>query len=404
MATRKKPGAAKAKSAADRNSPAARGRMADANAKPPPTSKGKTKAAAARSSGASISITGRVLDARADRLDFRDLPYRPPLRSLAPIWPADEVIAANLRGYVGAGLVRDQGEEGACTGFGLACVTNYLLWVRHAESGSKQPFESVSPRMFYELARRYDEWPGVDYEGSSCRGALKGWNKHGVCAESLWPFPVNRGKPVYAQPNAGWEQDATSRPLGVYYRVERSSIVDLQAALNNIGAVYVSANAHDGWDSLLRKRRAAMPTSHASLPIIPRITDPKSKGGHAFALVGYNKHGFVVQNSWGELWGARGFAVLPYADWINNGTDAWVCALGVPVEASESRLGLSRFRVPAGRALDTRARTATEPEQPGRRSVADRPSLPNPRLSALEHGKSVPAHAGERQRRRAACI
>ena len=166
------------------------------------------------------------------------------------------------------------------------------------------------------------------------------------------------------QPNAGWEQDATSRPLGVYYRVERSSIVDLQAALNNIGAVYVSANAHDGWDSLLRKRRAAMPTSHASLPIIPRMTDPKSKGGHAFALVGYNKHGFVVQNSWGELWGARGFAraALRGLDQQRHRC-VGLCARR-PRRGVQSRLGLSRFRVPAGRALDTRARTPQNPNNP----------------------------------------
>ena len=41
--------------------------------------------------------------------------------------------------------------------------------------------------MLYELARRYDEWPGENYAGSSARGAMKGWHKHGVCAETMWP-------------------------------------------------------------------------------------------------------------------------------------------------------------------------------------------------------------------------
>jgi len=44
-----------------------------------------------------------------------------------------------------------------------------------------------------------------------------------------------------------------------------------------------------------------------------------------------------VQNSWGEKWGARGFAVLPYEDWVVNGTDAWVVALGVPVMKLQQR-------------------------------------------------------------------
>lgn len=314
---------------------------------------------------AAVRFNARVLDARPDRLDLRDLPYRPPLRSLRPRWPSDDVIAENLAGYIRAGLVRDQGSEGACTGFGLTCVANYLRWIRHVESRSKAPFVSVSPRMFYELARRYDEWPGVDYEGSSCRGALKGWNKHGVCAETLWPYALDRsGKAVFRPPKPGWELDAATRPLGVYYRVDKAAVVDLQAALNDIGAVFVSANVHDGWDRLLGTRKRPPPDSHDSLPIIGASSDPSSWGGHAFALVGYNAVGFVVQNSWGEIWGARGFGVLPYEDWVENGTDAWVCALGVPVEISAARASLSRFHVSAGRSLGTQSRTPKNPANP----------------------------------------
>lgn len=41
--------------------------------------------------------------------------------------------------------------------------------------------------MLYELARRYDEWPGEGYVGSSARGAMKAWERHGVCAHAEWP-------------------------------------------------------------------------------------------------------------------------------------------------------------------------------------------------------------------------
>jgi hypothetical protein len=319
----------------------------------------------ATADAATERFSARILDARPDRLDFRDLPYRPPLRSLEPRWPRDDVTAHNLKGYIDAGLVRDQGSEGACTGFGLTCVANYLRWVRHIESRSRAPFVSVSPRMFYELARRYDEWPGVDYEGSSCRGALKGWNKHGVCAEPMWPYALDRtGKPVFQTPKQGWERDAATRPLGVYYRVDKASVVDVQAALNDVGAVFVSGNVHDGWDRLLGTRKRSPPESHDALPVIGPPKDPKSWGGHAFALVGYNAIGFVVQNSWGELWGARGFGVLPYEDWVEHCTDAWVCALGVPVEVSDARVALSRFRVSAGQSLGTQAKTPKNAANP----------------------------------------
>jgi C1A family cysteine protease len=57
---------------------------------------------------------------------------------------------------------------------------------------------------------------------------------------------------------------------------------------------------------------------------------PSRSGGHAFALVGFNRTGFVIQNSWGDHWGAGGFAVVSYADWLAHAMDVWVAALGVP--------------------------------------------------------------------------
>ena len=238
----------------------------------------------------------RALDARPDRLDFRDLLYRAPLRSLPPRFPVDADLKRFLPSYVKAGLVLNQGSEGACTGFGLACVTNYLLWRRHLESGAKTAMPPVSPRMFYELAKHYDEWPGQDYDGSSCRGALKGWHKHGVCAETLWPYPIDaKGTPTFVRPSDGWAEDSTRRPLGVYFRVDKRSVVDLQGAIHEIGAVYVSGTAHDGWDAVMQKGDALpAPKKHEDLPVIGPLKDPKNSGGHSFALVGYNERGFII--------------------------------------------------------------------------------------------------------------
>ncbi|MBI3349678.1 MAG: peptidase C1 [Burkholderiales bacterium] len=302
------------------------------------------------------------LDARPDRLDLRDLPYRPPLRSLPGRWPLDADLKKLLPAYVKAGRILNQGNEGACTGFGLACVTNYLYWLRHLDTPRAKLPEPVSPRMIYELAKLYDEWPGQDYEGSSCRGALKGWHKHGICQWNLWPYPINADNAgVFVRPSPGWDEDATRRPLGVYYRVDKKSVVDMQAAIYEIGAVYVSGDVHDGWGL----DASPMPASHDRLPRIE--AHAQKTGGHAFALVGYNEYGFVVQNSWGTGWGASGFAVLSYEDWVTNGSDCWAVALGVPqdlsdlkarqpkaapgAKAAKSARAASGFRVMAGRGL-----------------------------------------------------
>lgn len=37
-------------------------------------------------------------------------------------------------------------------------------------------------------------------------------------------------------------------------------------------------------------------------------------GYHAIAIVGYNKDGFIIRNSWGESFGNKGYAILKYDD------------------------------------------------------------------------------------------
>ena len=274
----------------------------------------------------SFSGNFRGLDARPDRVDFRDREYRPPLRSLPPEYPAEHLISTYLDDYLADGMVLDQGSEGACTGFGLAAVINYIFWEMYQRKklkGHEVPApELVSPRMLYNNARLYDEWDGEDYDGSSCRGALKGWHKHGVCTAELFPYDDK----TFIPPKEGWDRDAIQRPLGAYYRVNALSIVDMQAAIHETHAVYASAKVHKGW---------GLDAVNTIDTAVIRQDSRKVSGGHAFAIVGYNRFGFIVQNSWGGGWGYKGFGLLPYDDWVRNGYDAWVAAIGAPVATSE---------------------------------------------------------------------
>ncbi|MBM3117326.1 peptidoglycan-binding protein [Jeongeupia naejangsanensis] len=293
---------------------------------------------AARATGKAKGFTvPETLTVVRDGVDLRDRLFMPRVQSLAPQHPNDADVAMLLPAYTRAGLVLNQGTEGACTGFGLACVINYLRW--RANDGKET--ESVSPRMLYAFARRYDEYDGEDYEGSSCRGALKGWHRHGVCPAHDWPYHPGED----TTPNPGWIDAALETTLGVYYRIDPKALVDLQAAIAEVGAIYVSAYTHPGWAGVARTKA---PKSHADLPLIAFDDRPSLSGGHAFALVGFNRTGFVVQNSWGEAWGAGGFAVLGYADWLANAMDAWVAALGVPGNLSGQRVPRSHRNAPSG--------------------------------------------------------
>jgi hypothetical protein len=276
-------------------------------------------------------LFGKTFDARPDRLDLRDLPYRAPLVGLPSQYPSAEIIEHYLPCYSATDMVLDQGQEGACTGFGLAAVINYLKWepwLRSMIRAGKDPIKETPPtkiseRMLYQNARLYDEWKGEDYDGSSCRGAIKGFHKHGVCRRDIWPYLV-KGKP--GKPKPEWRENAAQTPLGAYYRIDTGSLADLQAAIYEVHAVYVSASVHSGWR--IENRRKSLEDATIQYP------GGGDTGGHAFALVGYTPQGFIVQNSWGRDWGYNGFALLTYTDWSEHASDAWVLALGAPISST----------------------------------------------------------------------
>lgn len=243
----------------------------------------------------------RVLDARPDTLDFRDKMFQPTLIEVPSRIDLDD--------YRRVGTpVLDQGFQGACTGFGLATVANYLLRKRRITPDATP----VSPRMLYEMARRHDEWPGRDYEGSSARGAMKGWHTHGVCSEQIWPFKPEPG--VLTDRRAA---EARGRPLGAYYRVNHKNLVDMHSAIAEVGVLFASGSVHRGWLNPVK----------GVIQSFPGVL-----GGHAFAIVAYDENGFWIQSSWGTGWGLGGFGRLSYDDWLTYGTDVWVARLGVPVK------------------------------------------------------------------------
>ncbi len=267
--------------------------------------------AGARRAAPRLSAKDRRLTARPDTVDFRDLMYVPTLVEVGT--------RIALEDYRKAGApILDQGQEGACTGYGLATVAHYLLRTRRV----LQDTNVISPRMLYVMARRYDEWPGEDYEGSSCRGAMKGWHKHGVCALDLWEHDPARPGSTLDQKRS---LDAQQRPLGAYFRVNHKDLVAMHAAISEVGVLYASASVHSGWDDVGKDG------------VIPFGDDVKMLGGHAFAIVAYDEHGYWMQNSWGRGWGRQGFGRISYEDWMQNGTDVWVARLGVPIVQTAQR-------------------------------------------------------------------
>lgn len=259
------------------------------------------------------------LNARPDPVDFRDRIYVPGLVEIAPYLDPQSTPPE---------FIRDQGAEGSCTGQALAAAIDIqnlkrrrFLNDRLIQSKIDQLVpERVSSRMLYEMARVYDEYSDDGLPGSSIRGAIKGFFHNGVCNEQIAPYyPSEPGWRLTSEMG----KDARCTSLGAYFRV-RHVLYDYHAALNEAGAILVSSMVHRGWNTAEGGR-------------IPLPKEPELLGAHAFAIVGYDPEGFLIQNSWGPNWNADGrygpgIGHWLYEDWKKHVLDAWVLRLAVPSE------------------------------------------------------------------------
>ena len=91
------------------------------------------------------------------------------------------------------------------------------------------------------------------------------------------------------------------RHMGVKYK--RIEPKDIKDELSNGKPVIISM-----WYSKFKNPNKSLlePSSYE----IPYDRDYSEK--HAMVIIGYNEHGYIVENSWGKDWGDVGRFILPY--------------------------------------------------------------------------------------------
>lgn len=287
------------------------------------------------------------LNTRPDPIDYRDLLYEPSLVEIKSLlYPGQETLKDLA--------IRRQGVEGSCTGQALATVID-LQNLKRWQQGAEVP-KRVSARMAYENAKLYDAYPDDGLQGSSIRGAIKGFYHHGIC---------NAAHAPYFDGDIGWkitqeiEQDSRAVVLGAYFRLRRV-LNHFHSAISEVGAILCSAIIHDGWlpESVVA-RDGRIIFNKSSDELAGETTSPTLRGLHAFTIVGYDSDGFLVLNSWGKEWGnfnpyqggaiscspkrqsyfrqvgicdqaMSGIAHWSYDDWAEHIVDAWVLRLTAP--------------------------------------------------------------------------
>lgn len=154
-------------------------------------------------------------------------------------------------------IVLDQGTEGACTGFGEEHVR--ALSPRRAAGVSNKTAQAI-----YQEAKKQDEWPGEDYDGSSVNGAMKAARLAGYIKAWRWAY----------------------------------SLDEVKHGLSYHGAAEIGVWWWSGmWDT---------DSSGFVKPTGTKV------GGHALALAGYKNinggRAYRLENSWGPSWGDHGGA------------------------------------------------------------------------------------------------
>jgi len=259
-----------------------------------------------------LSKCGRKYGAKRDVRDHRDRMFTARALQFAPV--------ADTRSFCGP--VKDQGDEGSCTGH---AGSSYVEWVERRYRG-KQPLLSPQDLYVQELVLEGD-FP--EDCGAQPRTICKVLTSAGVCEEQLYPYVVGQLQPSTAEQR----QNALLYKQGAYHRLTgaREFVACLGDAVP--WPVLVGFMVYESFESDAVARSGVMTTPQPG---------EASLGGHEVLGVGYDigtvpairprgcPAAALIQNSWGTDWGISGFFWMPLAVLESPDTDLWMVHPGRP--------------------------------------------------------------------------
>ena len=181
--------------------------------------------------------------------------------------------------------IRNQGSQGSCFAQTAACVKE---WQEKKDYG----FEGyLSPQFFYNCRpNKYDNKINND-DGMFGRDVMKLMKNIGICSEISYPY--------------GKIEHKDSIPKQIYTEA-RKHIVKGYARINSIDSL--KNNLFKNGPSLI-----VFPVYNFGSQFW--IKKGELVGGHAVTVIGYNRDGFIIRNSWGTQWANDGYSIYKYTDW-----------------------------------------------------------------------------------------
>lgn len=187
--------------------------------------------------------------------------------------------------------VKNQGQRGTCVAMTLSCTKEF-------QEGIENPLmkgELMSPNSLY-FYRMPDH-------GMYCRNALKILREKGMCTERVFPYTDNEPESISKKA----VKEALRYRVKSYAKVE--TIKGAKRAILEYGPLLIAFPYFDN--------------GSARFWVQPTINS-EHDGGHAVAVIGWNKEGFIIRNSWGDKWNGDGHVIYPYDEWGSH-WELWSC-------------------------------------------------------------------------------
>ena len=211
-----------------------------------------------------------------------------PLQSTIDLGISQDLpVELDNRGFCGE--VTDQCATSSCVAHALANA----IQIRTA--GEKPCILSI-----YALARIHSGHTLDDDFGSSLPAALAAVEEHGYCPDAVWPW-----SPASVHDSQPWDvAQADFDRIGLKWDVITDNIRQRIRSAVNAGLPVIIGTLVD--------------QSFQDLTTFDLWPGCSSGGGHAMVIVGYDRDGVIVMNSWGESWGFGGFGRIAW-DHIEGG-------------------------------------------------------------------------------------